>query len=30
MHTEFWLGNLLEDIHLEYQEGDDRIRLRWI
>jgi hypothetical protein len=30
IHTEFWWGNLLENVYLENQEGDGRVASRWI
>jgi hypothetical protein len=30
MHTEFWWGKLLENIHLEERKEDGRITLSWI
>jgi hypothetical protein len=29
MHTELSCGNLLENVHIVYSEGDGRITLRW-
>jgi hypothetical protein len=30
MHVEFWLGNVLENVHLEDRHGAGAITLRWI
>jgi hypothetical protein len=30
IHAEYWWRNLSERRHLEYQERDGRITLRWI
>jgi hypothetical protein len=29
-HPEFWWRNLLKSVHLENQEGDRRIILKWV